>query len=133
MHEIHVEKPPLSKKRSYVLKTSLLQVAIAAVGIECHIDITYFTPMVDGSILESEYWLPNENVPYPRAYVRAGSLPREQRAEAVRSLKATVLPAFAQWLARVVSLPANSPILIGGPKFTATYRHGLVDIRHDFI
>jgi hypothetical protein len=131
MQEIHVEKPPLSKKRSYVLRTSLLQAAVAAVRVGCHIDIKYFTPKVDGSILESEYWLPNENVPYPRAYVRAGSLPREERAEAVRALK--VLPAFAQWLAKVVSLPANSPILIRGPKFTATYRHGLVDIRHDFI
>ncbi len=130
---IYVEKPPLSKKRSYVLKTSLLEDAVTAVGLDCHIEVRYWTPTIDGSILEAEYWLPNENVSYPRAYVRAGSLPKEQRHDAARSLKTMVLPAFVQWLAKVVALPRNSPILLRGPKFEATYRFGLVDIKHDFI
>jgi hypothetical protein len=112
---ISVEKPPLSEKRSYVLKTSLLDAA------------------VDGSILEAEYWLPNDHVPYPRTYVRAGSLPREQRSTAAACLKAAVLPTFIQWLAKVVALPDNSPILLRGPKFVATYQHGAVEVRHDFV
>jgi hypothetical protein len=130
---ISVEKPPLSKKRSYVLKTSLLDTAVSAAALECHIDLKYWTPTVDGSILEAEYWLPNENVPYPRVYVRAGSLPREQRSAAAALLKTTVLPAFTQWLTRVVALPDNSPILLRGPEFVARYQHGAVEIRHDFV
>lgn len=130
---ISVEKPPLSKKRSYVLRTSLLDAAVSSAGLDCHIDLKYWTPTVDGSILEAEYWLPNQNVPYPRAYVRAGSLPRELRSAAAASLKAAVLPAFTQWLAKVTALPDNSPILLRGPKFAARYQHGTVEIRHDFI
>jgi len=102
-----------------------LQAAGDAVGID-------WTPTFGGSILEAEYRLPTEKVPYPRANVRVGSLPRQQRADAARALKTTVLPAFAQWLARVVALPDNSPILLRGPEFKATYRGGLVDVRHDF-
>ena len=112
---------------------SALQAAVDAAKIDCHIDLRYWTPTVDGSILEAEYWLPNENVPYPRAYVRAGSLPREQRHGAGQALSATVLPAFVEWLWKVLSLPDNSPILFRGPRFVAAYRHGLLDIRHDFI
>jgi hypothetical protein len=130
---ISVEKPPLSEKRSYVLKTSLLDAAVSAAGLNCHIDLKYWTPTVDGSILEAEYWLPNDHVPYPRTYVRAGSLPREQRSTAAACLKAAVLPTFIQWLAKVVALPDNSPILLRGPKFVATYQHGAVEVRHDFV
>jgi hypothetical protein len=130
---ISVEKPPLSKKRSYVLRTSLLEAAVSAAGLDCHIDLKYWTPTVDGSILEAEYWLPNENVPYPRTYVRAGSLLREQRSAAAALLKTAVLPAFTQWLVKVLALADNSPILLRGPKFAARYQHGAVDIRHDFV
>lgn len=130
---ISVEKSPLSQKRTYVLRTSLLEAALSTAGLNCHIDLKYWTPTVDGSILEAEYWLPNENVPYPRTYVRAGSLPLEQRATAVALLKAAGLPTFTQWLAKVLALPDNSPLLLGGPKFVARYQNGAIDIRHDFV
>jgi hypothetical protein len=132
MHQIHVEKPPLSKKRAYVLKTSVLQRALAEAKIDCHVSIRYWTPRTDGSILEAEYWLPNQNVPYPRVNVRAGSLPKEERRAAFRWLEERAVPSFIHWVTKVLALPDNSPILLKGASFTATYRRGAVEIRHDF-
>lgn len=54
---ISVEKPPISKSRSYVLRTSILEAAVSAAGLECHIDLKYWTPTIDGSILEAEYMI----------------------------------------------------------------------------
>jgi hypothetical protein len=133
MQEIYVEKPALSKKRSYVLKTSVLQTALADAKIDCHMIIRYWTPQIDnGSVLEGEYWLPNQNVPYARVYIRAGSLPKAERRDAFRWLERSVLPSFIQWLTKVLALPDNSPILSKGASFRALYRFGVVEISHDF-
>jgi hypothetical protein len=99
MQEIHVEKPALSKNRSYVLKTSVLQTALDDAKIDCHLILRYWTPRIeDGSVLEAEYWLPNQNVPHARVYVRAGSLPKADRRDAFRWLERSVLLSFIQWL-----------------------------------
>ena len=134
MVEIDVEKPPLSKTRSYVLRTSVLRTAVADANIDTYISLRYWTPQIDsGSVLEAEYWLPNQNVPYPRVYIRAGSVPKAERRDAFGWLERSALPSFIQWLTKVLALPDNSPILRRGPHFNATYRYGVGGIRHDFI
>jgi hypothetical protein len=120
---ITIEKKTLQKGHSYVLKTSLLTEALTEAGIECHLHLIYWMPKPEGSILQAFYWLPNENVPFRRVYLRAGSLPSEQRKSALEKLCSEGLPAFVAWLKRLVGLPDSSPIFNSEPFFDAEY-HG---------
>lgn len=116
-----VSKPKLAKGLSYVLKTSQLAKALSDAGIDCHLDLVYWTPQSGGSILEGQYWLPNENVAYPRVYVRAGAVPSASRLSATEALLASALPQFVNWLQGIIALPDTSPALHGTLYFNATY------------
>jgi len=122
-----VSKPRLPRGLSYVLKTSQLAKALSDAGIDCHVDLVYWVPQSGGSILEGAYWLPNENVAYPRVYVRAGVVPSASRAAASKLLLASALPQFIKWLQAVLALPDESPALNGTLYFNAAYTEkGLV-------
>jgi len=122
-----VEKPKAPKGLSYVLKTSQLAKALSEAGIDCHVDLVYWVPQGGSSILEGNDWLPNENVPYPRVYVRAGVVPSALRSTASESLLLTALPQFVRWLQGILALPGNSPALRQTLYFNATYSEsGLV-------
>jgi hypothetical protein len=116
-----VSRPKLAKGLSYVLKTSQLAKAFSDAGIDCHVDLVYWVPRIGGSILEGHYWLPNENVPYPRVYVRAGVVPSPSRLAALEALLAIALPEFVRWLQGILALPDESPALNGTLYFNAAY------------
>src|SRR5262249_16181435 len=105
----------------YVLKTSDLSRALANAGIDCHIDLHYWCPQGGGSILEGMYWLPNENVSYPRVYVRAGVVSSGAYKAARQALVASAVPEFVNWLRGILALPKNSPALYSSPYFNATF------------
>jgi hypothetical protein len=116
-----VSRPKLARGRSYVLKTSELAEALNGAGIDCHVDLVYWSPNAGGSILEGHYWPPNENVPYPRVYVRAGAVPSELRPAAAEALRVAALPRFIQWLQGILALPDASPALAMDSYFNATF------------
>jgi hypothetical protein len=116
-----ISRPKLAKGRSYVLKTTQLADALAAAGIGWRVDLNYWSPRAGGSILEGHYWPPNENVPYPRVYVRAGSIPSALRAAAAEALRESALPRFIRWLEGLQALPDVSPTLAAEAYFNATY------------
>src|SRR5688500_16704966 len=101
-----IEKPKLKKGLSYALKTSILKDAIEESGIDCNIDLNYWSPYdihVGETILECHYWLPNENVDYDRFYVRAGTVKSENRKVAQELLKEKVIPKFIDWISKIKS------------------------------
>jgi hypothetical protein len=98
-----VSKPKLPKGVSYVLKTSQLDKVLTDAGIDCHVDLVYWQPRDGESILEAHYWLANENVPYPRVYVRAGVVPSPLRRAASDVLRSLGLPRFTNWLREVIA------------------------------
>ena len=118
---MEIERPRVPKGRAYVLKTSLLQALLQESGIAVAVHLVYWTPRVEGSVLEAEYWLPNLNVLYPRFYIKAGSLRAERRQEALAALQSTGLPALERWMQSVVRLPDRSPLLGGRLHFEAHY------------
>jgi hypothetical protein len=120
-----IEKPKLPKGRAYVLKTSLLESALAGVNLTCDISLYYWTPQSGSSILEAEYWLPNENRP-ATLFVRAGSLPLDDVGSAREKLETEVLPSFAEWLRSVLNLSYRSTALHAKPRFYAAYEGGSV-------
>ena len=118
---ITVTKPKLGKFRSYVLQTSILETALIEAGIKSAVSLHYWTPQHDGSVLLAEYWMPNANVDHRRVYLRAGSIPRSDRADALEQLQATAIPAFVTWLTRLERLPDEASVLFAQPWFEATY------------
>jgi hypothetical protein len=126
-----VSKPRLSKDLSYALKTSELARALDDANIDIHVDLVYWKPQVLGSMLEAQYWLPNENVSYPRVYVRAGCIPAMQRAVASESLSNTALPRFIDWLRSILSLPPNTPKPAGTLYFNATWLDDRLSITNE--
>lgn len=116
-----VTKPKPGKGLCYVLKTSQLAEALSEAGIECHVDLVYWMPQTGGSILEGHYWPPNEDVAWPRVYVRAGVVPSVLRMAASEALLVSALPQFVSWLRGILALPQDSPELQGTLYFNATY------------
>jgi hypothetical protein len=129
---IKVEKPKLPKGLSYALKTSFLQAELDKAQIDCYIHMIYWRPQSGHSILEAQYWLPNQNVPYARVYVRAGVVPSGLRMAASNAMVKIILPSFIEWLSRIIALPANSPVLHSEPFFNAGYDNGRVAISNNF-
>ena len=122
-----VTKPKLPKGLSYVLKTSQLARALLEAGIDCHVNLVYWLPQGGGSILEGHYWLPNENVPHPRVYVRAGVVHSVLLSAASEALVESAIPKFIKWLRGILELPNGSPALHGAPYFNAAYtEQGLI-------
>ncbi len=116
-----ISKPKLPKGLSYVLKTSQLENALRDAGIDCHVDLVYWVPQSGGSILEAHYWLPNENVAYPRVYLRTGAVLSNARLPASEALLNRAIPQFVAWLQRILDLPDGSPALQATLYFNATY------------
>jgi hypothetical protein len=116
-----ISRPKLPRGLSYVLKTSQLIQVLTDARIDCHIDLVYWAPQSGNSVLEGTYWLPNENVPYPRVYVRAGAVASASRAAASEALRAKALPDFVRWLREILSLPKGSTRLSEPPYFNATF------------
>lgn len=131
---MEIERPKLSKRRAYVLKTLILQEALESAKIRVPVHLVFWTPTIDGSILEAFYWLPNQHVPYARVYIRAGSLPKELHRDAFLKLQASALPALVRWLSRLIELPDSSPLLHVEPHFDARYEGGrvVVSVHPDF-
>ena len=127
-----IEKPRLPKGLSYVVRTSVLEAELERAGIDCPVELRYWTPQAGGSVLEAHYWLPNEHVPNARVHVRAGVVASAERGEAEQALEQEILPAFIAWLAGVLALPAGSPLLHAGPCFNASFAGGRADITRCF-
>jgi hypothetical protein len=123
-----VSKPKLPKGLSFVLKTSQLEQALS--DIDCHVDLVYWIPQGGGSILEGHYWLPNDNVPYSRVYVRAGAIPSALRFAASEALRESALPKFIGWLRGILALSDRSPALPTEPYFDAQYTAEGLTITH---
>lgn len=49
-----VSRPGLPRQRSEVVKTTQLAEALSSAGIDCHVDLNYWTPQSGGSILQGE-------------------------------------------------------------------------------
>ncbi|BDD03880.1 hypothetical protein [Aureibacter tunicatorum] len=113
-----IEKPKTWKGLSYVLKSSILKDEITSRGIECNVHLIYWTPQLnnqtDCSIIEAEYWLPNQNVEHGRFYIRSGVVPSSERKKVETILINEVLPKLIDW----VEIQVNTSI-------EATHRPGM--------
>ncbi|MEA1619166.1 hypothetical protein SOQ14_09565 [Erythrobacter sp. T5W1-R] len=99
------ETRKLAKGQSYPLRPTVLEAALACANIQIDLHLIR-TP---GDLFDAHFWPPNANIPYERLYVRAGSVPREQAAEARHGMETVVIPRLIAWLANIMAQDQKSP------------------------
>ncbi|MHB1276807.1 MAG: hypothetical protein ACYC1Q_00245 [Bacteroidia bacterium] len=128
--ELIIDKPKTWKGLSYVLKSSLLEKVIKDRGLECYVQLHYWTPQGNNKtncrLIEAEYWDTNENVPYSRFYIRTGVVPSAERKKVEELLMSEVLPKLIVWMERKVNEPINSTQRSG--MFCAYYNEGILAV-----
>lgn len=121
-----IEKPKAWKGLSYVLKSSMLKDEIIARGVDCNVHLIYWTPQRNNqtnySIIEAEYWLPNQNVDHTRFYIRSGVVPSIDRKKAETILVNEILPKLIDWMENQIKTPIESTNRPG--MFCAFYKEG---------
>ena len=123
-----ITKPKTPKGYAYILKSSQLNRLLSDNDLSVHIALSYWIPQKTGSVFEVHFWQPNEKVPYPRLYIRAGALRKEDAAAAREALINEVFPQFIKWADNILKLTDNSPKQNEEPYFNAVYEDGRIKI-----
>lgn len=100
------ETGKLPKGQSYPLKPSFLEEALAGAGIIIETHLT----RAPGNLFDAHFWPPNQNVPYERLYVRAGSVPIEDAANARRQIENHAVPTLIKWVGDILAQDRESPM-----------------------
>jgi hypothetical protein len=103
-----ISKEKIPKDYSFVLKTSQLEELLRDGNINTDVTLHYWKPQLIGSIFEVHYWLPNENIPYNRLYIRAGAILRKDIHIARDGLLTKVFPEFFRWIMNIEQLEESS-------------------------
>lgn len=98
-----IEKDKIAKNFCFILKTKMLENILLENEVNIYINLNYWNQKSTGSIFEAHFWPPNENVAYPRCYIRAGALPEEDVVHARSLLQDAVLPKFIVWIKKILS------------------------------
>jgi hypothetical protein len=105
---MHIEKSPLSKKMSHVLKSSVLEQALSQAGIQLEVSLVHDAGA--GCLFRGFFWPPHPNVPHERLYVQAGAVPNAWSQMAREYIEASVVPHFVTWVQNILALPVDSPV-----------------------
>ena len=127
-----IEKSPAPKGTGYALKSSMLQNALTARGIDCNVHLVYSPsrpdPVAGYNVLECFYWLPNRNVEYDRFYIRIGTVLSVDGKAVLSAMQTLVIPALLDWIDKIKKLPADSTLLKKDMRFAASFCQGIVGI-----
>jgi len=105
MTKIFVERDKVRKGFSYPLKSSFIENLFSENNITIHTYLNYINSEI---FFDAHFWLPNDNVPYPRFYIRCGSVLSTKKNESSGYFVNLVLPEFISWAKNISSLPLNS-------------------------
>ncbi|MFA5965576.1 MAG: hypothetical protein WC804_16295 [Sphingomonas sp.] len=103
---MHSSTANLPKGQSYPLKPTALKAALSAAGIEIDTSLT----RSPGDLFDAYFWPLNENVPYERLYVRAGSVPVAEAADARQRIERVTLPSLVEWIGEILAQDRKSPV-----------------------
>ncbi len=100
------ETAKLPKGQSYPLRPSSLKAMLegAGIAIDTHLIRS------PGPLFDAHFWPPNENVPYERLYIRAGTVAAEDGAKERERIETVALSALARWLSNILAQDRLSPI-----------------------
>ncbi|WP_293697771.1 MULTISPECIES: hypothetical protein [unclassified Sphingopyxis] len=100
------ETGKLPKGHSYPLKPSFLDEALTSAGIVIETHLTRNA----GNLFDAHFWPANQNVPYERLYVRAGSVPIEEAANARHRVENHAVPMLVKWVGDILAMDQESPV-----------------------
>lgn len=113
-----IEKGRIARDRSFALKSSVLERALADAEIVTHTSLVHG----DGRIFfDAYFWRPTFNVPYDRFYVRAGAVDRRAAPEARAFMESEVVPAFIAWARAALVVSPNSTTYHRETYFSRSY------------
>ena len=100
------ETGKLPKWHSYPLKPTVLEEALTSAGIviETHLIRN------PGNLFDAHFWPASQNVPSERLYIRAGSVPIEEAANARHRLENHAVPTLVNWVCGILALDRESPV-----------------------
>ena len=125
-----ISKRKIPRDYCYVLKTSQLEELLIKNDIMIHTDLVY--SLSNELILSVSYWFPNDNVPYYRLYICAGTVSKKNIKTAKSALVNVVLPELENWLNIILKLPENSTMLNNSPTFYANFINDKAEIQTSF-
>lgn len=102
-----IEKDKISKRKSYVLRSSFLEEAIqnAGIGLDIHLKHS------DGKrFFDAYFWPRGANASYERLYIVAGAVSSDQAKVARTFVEEAVVPELVLWITDILALPSDSPI-----------------------
>ena len=88
---MHIQKDKIRKGFGYPLKSSLLEKALLEADITTDVHLIYGN---NSRLFEAFYWVPNENVPFDRFYVRTGAFEASRVSELRAELESSIIPEF---------------------------------------
>lgn len=100
------ETAKLPKGQSYPLKPSILEAALANASVEVDTHLI----RSPGNLFDAHFWPPNENIPYERLYVRAGSVSIADAANTRDWVETAVIPALIEWVVGILAQDPASPM-----------------------
>ena len=100
------ETAKLPKGQSYPLRPSTLEAALVSASVEVDTHLI----RSPGNLFDAHFWPPNENVPYERLYVRAGSVLAVEAADARAWIETVAIPALIEWISGILSQDPASPL-----------------------
>jgi hypothetical protein len=104
---VHIEKAPLPKGKTYVLKSSVLEQALLDAGFTLPTQLVH---TAENIFFEAQYSPPNPDVPQEQLLVRAGAVASGFGYAARQAIETAVIPEFIEWLRSFLTLPENSPL-----------------------
>lgn len=105
---ISAQKDKIPKGKRFVLRTSTLDAAMAAAGIELDTMLLHLNRREPP--LECFFWPPNPRFPHERLYVRAGAVDSALAKEARSFVEQEGIPQLIVWVSTILKLSQNSPL-----------------------
>lgn len=116
-NQYNIEKPPVPKGMSYVLKTSEIQATFNSLKVELPIYVRYYAKSIP-SVFECKFLMPsgfdskyrnaNTNPRYKRIFVYLSCVDYKVKDDVNPQVVDILNTSFSGWLSAIIALPDNS-------------------------
>lgn len=132
---ITIKKRPAPKGKSYVVKSSEIQILFEMMKIEISVHVDYY-PRSISTIFECRYLMPHDfdnkyyvastSTTFKRIFISVSTVNYEDKQEINLKVMDLLTTEFVQWLTKIISLPDNSTYLKSEMRFR-------IEIENNFI
>lgn len=134
-NQYNIEKPPVPKGMSYVLKTSEIQAVFNRLNVEFPINIRYYAKSIPHVFecnflmpagFDSKYYNANTNPRYKRIFVYLSCIEYKVKDNVNPQVVDILNTAFSEWLSAIIALPDNSTYFNREMYFRIVFENNIV-------